>query len=337
MQRAIRRVTAIAALLLMFTVIGMVGFHNIEGWSWFDSLWMVIITYSTVGYSEVHPLSHGGRIFTMILIASGVGLVYFAIGALTATLLEFELGKVFGRRRMEREIDKLSGHFIICGAGRVGMSVARELSRKPVPFVIIEHAKAHGDQIDERWLILQGDATAEKTLRQSRIDRAAGLIAATTTDATNIYIVLTARSLNPKLKIIARASEEVAEKHLKTAGADTVISPYAFAGHRIANSLLRPNVVDFLDIAVSRDAHEEMVIEEIHVDERSRLAGTTVGSSFVHRDFGAMILGIKRANGDPVFNPRAEEPIRAGDHLIVMGEVAKLNDLEKVAVVPGSK
>ena len=336
MKRAIRKITVIGVLLVTFTIVGTVGFHLIEGWGWFDSLWMVVITFSTVGYSEVHPLSHGGRIFTMFLIACGVGLVYFAIGVLTATLLEFELGKVFGRRRMERDIDKLSGHYIICGAGRVGMSAAREFARKPVPFVIIEKATVHGDSIDEHWLLLQGDATAEKILRQAHIERAAGLIAATTTDATNIYIVLTARSLNPKLKIIARASEEVAEKHLKTAGANTVISPYAFAGHRIANSLLRPNVVDFLDIAVSRESHEELVIEEIHVDGSSRLADSTVGGSYVHRDFGAMVLAIKRADGEAVFNPRADEPIRAGDFLIVMGEASKLNELEKIAVVAGA-
>ncbi len=337
MKRAIRRVVAIGTLLVFFTIFGTIGFHTIERWSWFDSLWMVVITFSTVGYGEVHPLSHGGRIFTMFLIASGVGLVYLAIGALTATLLEFELGKVFGRHRMERDIDKLSGHYIICGAGRVGVSAARELSRKPVPFVIIESARLPDDHLDEEWLVLQGDATAEKVLRQAHIERAAGLVAATTTDATNIYIVLTARSLNAGLKIIARASEEVADKHLKTAGANTVISPYAFAGHRIANSLLRPNVVDFLDIAVSRDRHDELVIEEFRVDGSSRLAGATVGSSYVHRDFGAMILAIKRADGEPVFNPTAEELIRAGDYLIVMGEGARLNQLEKVAVVAVAK
>jgi voltage-gated potassium channel len=180
-------------------------------------------------------------------------------------------------------------------------------------------------------LTIIGDATQEKVLRGAHIERARGIVAATTTDATNIYIVLTARALNPKLKIIARASEEAAEKHLKTAGADVVVSPYGFAGHRIAQSFLRPNVVDFLDIAVSRDLHEEFVIEEVEIRGQSKLAGKTIGSSAIHRDLGIMILAIRRSDGQPRFNPTASEPIMAGDHLIVMGEAAKLSELEAVA------
>jgi voltage-gated potassium channel len=168
-------------------------------------------------------------------------------------------------------------------------------------------------------------------LLSARIERARGIVAATTTDATNIYIVLTARAINPKLKIIARASEEEAEKHLKTAGADVIVSPYGFAGHRIAQSFLRPNVVDFLDIAVSRDAHEELVIEEVRVDSKSRLAGTTIGTSYIHRDMGIMVLAIRRQDGQPRFNPTANETIMPGDNLIVMGEAAKMSQLESVA------
>ena len=197
---------------------GTVGFHFIEGWSWFDSFYMVVITLSTIGYQEIHPLSHAGRVFNVVIITAGVSLVFLMIGALTQALLEFELIKVFGKRRMERDIASLRDHYIICGAGRVGHSVAHELARKPCPFVVIETTEASAAALDPKWLALVGDAASEKTLRDAGIDRAAGLVAATTTDATNIYIVLTARSLNPQLKIIARASEEAAEKHLKTAG-----------------------------------------------------------------------------------------------------------------------
>lgn len=330
-MKALRNLRKVAFFLALLTAIGTLGYHWIEHWSWFDALYMVIITFSTVGYQEVHPLSFGGRVFTLFLILGGVGLVYFAIGTLTQALLEFELARVFGRRKMEKEIKSIRDHYIICGAGRVGVSVARELARKPSPFLIIEKVRPADEQWDESWLLLEGDATQETILRQANIDRAAGLVAATTTDATNIYIVLTARALNPKLKIIARASEEGAEKHLKTAGADIVISPYKFAGHRIAQSFLRPNVVDFLDIAVSQHQHEEMVIEEVIVSDGSRLAGTTVGGSMIHHDFGIMVLAIKRADGHPCFNPTATEVIRAGDNLIVMGEAARMPKLEAVA------
>jgi len=267
----------------------------------------------------------------MMVIVFGVGAVFFNIGALTQTLMEVELERVFGRRKMARDIEKIEGHYIICGAGRVGRSAAREFERNRVPFVIIESQEARAEEKAEQWLTVVGNATQEKVLRSAHIERARGIVAATTTDATNIYIVLTARAINPKLKIIARASEEEAEKHLKTAGADVVVSPYGFAGHRIAQSFLRPNVVDFLDIAVSRGAHEELVIEEVRVSENSRLAGKTIGTSYIHRDMGIMILAIRRSDGQPRFNPTANEPIMPGDNLIVMGEAANMSQLESVA------
>jgi voltage-gated potassium channel len=331
-DNALRKLQVTLLVLLLLAMVGMIGFHLIEGWSWFDSLYMVVTTFATVGYMEIHPLSPTGRVFNLFLMIMGVGTVFFGIGALTQTLMELELDKIFGRRKMDKEIGQISGHYIICGAGRVGRSAAREFARARVPFIVIETNPTKEERASEvNWLTLIGDATQEKTLREAHIERAIGLVAATTTDATNIYIVLTARGMNPKLRIIARASEEAAEKHLKTAGADIVVSPYLFAGHRIAQSFLRPNVVDFLDIAVSRDKHEEMVIEEIMVNGDSRLSGKTIGSSFIHRDLGIMVLAIKRSDGQPCFNPRAEEPIRAGDNLIVMGEAVKMPQLEAIA------
>lgn len=326
-----RLVKIFASALLLLTAAGTVGFHFIEGWDWFDSFYMVIITLSTIGYQEVHVLSHDGRVFNVFLITAGVSLVFLMIGALTQALLEFELIRVFGRRRMEREVGSLKGHYIICGAGRVGHSVARELSLKPCPFVIVESEEKSVADLDPKWLVLIGDAASEKTLRDAGIERAEGLVAATTTDATNIYIVLTARGLNPRLKIIARASEERAEKHLKTAGADTVISPYAAAGHRIAQSFLRPHLLDFLDIASDRSGSLQMVIEEIRIAPQSLLVDATVGSSGIHHKFGIMILAIRRASGETRFNPEAPEPIHSGDTLIAMGEPAQLTKLETLA------
>ncbi|MGZ4896920.1 MAG: potassium channel family protein, partial [Candidatus Angelobacter sp.] len=310
---------------------GTVGFHFIEHWGWFDSFYMVMITLSTVGYQEVHPLSFAGRVFCIVLIVSGVALVFLMIGAATQALLEFELFKVFGKRRMERDIASLRDHYIICGAGRVGHSVAYELAGKPCPFIVIESTEASAAALDPRWLVVVGDAASEKALREAGVDRAAGLVAATTTDATNIYIVLTARSLNPRLKIIARASEEAAEKHLKTAGADIVISPYAAAGHRIAQSFLRPNLLDFLDITSDRSGTFQMLIEEIRIAPKSPLVGATVGSSGIHHNFGIMILAIRHADGSTRFNPEAQEIIGAEDCLIAMGETAQLARLETLA------
>ncbi|MGZ7091265.1 MAG: potassium channel family protein, partial [Candidatus Angelobacter sp.] len=306
-------------------------FHFIEHWGWFDSFYMVVITLSTVGYQEVHPLSAAGRVFCIVLIVSGVALVFLMIGAATQALLEFELFKVFGKRRMERDIASLRDHYIICGAGRVGHSVAHELARKPCPFLVIESTESSAAALDPKWLVVVGDAASEKVLREAGVDRAVGLVAATTTDATNIYIVLTARSLNPHLKIIARASEEAAEKHLKTAGADIVISPYAAAGHRIAQSFLRPNLLDFLDITSDRSGTFQMLIEEVKIAPKSPLVGATVGSSGIHHNFGIMILAIRHADGSTRFNPEAQEIIGAEDCLIAMGETAQLARLETLA------
>src|SRR6266849_389204 len=293
-MRALRNFKFLAIALAALIAAGTAGFHYIEGWSCFDGFYMVVITLTTIGYGEVHPLSQTGKIFNIGLIVAGVALVTIAIGSLTQYLLEFELTKVLGRRKMEREIARLQNHYILCGAGRVGRRAARELARRPVPFVVVENDESRLQNLDPEWLVVQGDATQEKILREARIEHAAGLVAATTTDATNIYIVLTARSLNPKLRIIARASEERAEKHLKTAGADIVISPYAAAGHRIAQSFLRPNVLDFLDIATAHSGKLEMIIEEIQVAPQSMLTARTVGTSGVHHNLGIMILAIRK-------------------------------------------
>ena len=333
-MKKFRLVEIVTFALLLLTAGGTAGFHYIEHWSWFDSFYMVVITLSTIGYQEVYPLSHAGRVFNTVLIITGVALVFLMIGALTQALLEFELVKVFGRRKMERDVAGLKDHYIICGAGRVGASVGLELGRKPCSFVVVESEERAASILDPKWLVLVGDAANEKTLRDAGIERARGLVAATTTDATNIYIVLTARSLNPKLKIIARASEQRAERHLKTAGADVVISPYAAAGHRIAQSFLRPNVLDFLDIATDRSGTLEMVIEEIPIAERSSLAGLTVGTSGIHHQFGIIILAIRHNDGATRFNPTAKDPIHAGDFLIAMGEPAQLAQLETLARQP---
>jgi voltage-gated potassium channel len=329
-MKAFRNLRTIGVMLLLVMAGGTVGYHYIEGWPWFDGFYMVVTTLTTIGYQEVHPLSHAGRVFNVFVILSGVSLLALGVGALSQALLEFELQSFFGRRRMEREIGRLDGHYIICGLGRVGRSVARELARKPVPFVILENNEAKRQRFaTENWLVLAGDATQEPTLRQAQIDRARGLVAATTTDATNLYIVLTARGLNPQLKIIARASEDAAEKHLRTAGADAVVSPYSFAGQRIAQSLLRPNVVSFLDTATTH-LGIDLEIGEIHITPASTFAGKTLESSRIRQERGVIVLAIKRRAGMR-FNPAPDERIEADDCLIAMGEPAQLRQLEQTA------
>jgi len=328
-MKSLHNLRLIGFALALVIIAGTAGFHFIEGWSWFDGFYMVVTTLTTIGYQETHPLSHAGRVFNICVIATGVSLVFLGIGALTQALLEFELRSFFGRRKMEREIDRLTDHYIICGAGRVGRSAGRELARRPVQFVIVENNDAKAARYSQDWLVLVGDATKEQTLREAHIERARGLVAATTTDATNLYIILTARGLNPKLKIIARASEEDAEKHLLTAGADAIVSPYSFAGQRIAQTFLRPHVVSFLDTATTH-LGIDLEIGEICIGPDSGFAGKTIETSRIRQERGVIVLAIKRGQGMR-FNPAPDDRIEPGDFLIAMGEPAQLRQVEQIA------
>jgi voltage-gated potassium channel len=329
-MKAFFNLKIVFAALVALVLIGMAGFHFLEGWSWFDGFYMVLTTITTIGYGEVHHLSPLGRIFNTFIIITGVALVLLFFGGATQALLEFELQSVFGRRRMDREISRLSDHFILCGAGRVGRSAARELARKPLPFVIVDSdADKLARYSAEGWLTLAGDATHASVLQQAHVERARGLVASTTTDATNIYIILTARSLNPKLNIIARASEEEAEKHLLKAGASHVISPYNFAGYRIAQTFMRPHVVDFFDTAMNQ--HLPLEIEEVQVQSGSRFAGQTLENSRIRQEMGVIVLAIKGEGSRMRFNPPSDATIHEGDHLIAMGDPDGLRRLEQWA------
>lgn len=316
-------------------MIGTAGFHFIEHWSWFDGFYMVLTTLTTIGYQEVHPLSQVGRYFNVFIIFAGVGLVFLILGALGQALLEFEFNNLFGRRKMEREIAKLTGHYIICGAGRVGRAVARQFEGRPAQFVILEanEEKAQRIRSETNWLVVHADATLEAQLLAVRIHEAAGLVAATTTDATNTYVVLTARSLNPNLKIIARASEESAEKHMRTAGADQVISPYGFAGFRIAQAFLRPHIINFLEVALLRSDELGLELEELTIDPASVYVGQSLQDSGIRHDLGITVLAIKREGEEMKYSPAADAVLSAGDHLIVMGEPSRLRELEALAGV----
>ncbi len=231
-------------------MIGTIGFHIIEGAGWFDSFYMALITLTTVGYGEVLPLSDQGRMFNSVLMIAGVTVTFTSIALLAELIIKLELADFFGRRRRIRMFKGLSNHYIVCGAGRVGRHVVEELLRSHVQVVIIDNNQDHAKWATDREIpTIISDATRDDTLREARIDVALGLVAALSSDAENVYVTLTARALNPRLVIAARSSDEQAEDKLRTAGATTVLTPYPFIGHRLAQSLLRPHVLSFLDIA----------------------------------------------------------------------------------------
>jgi voltage-gated potassium channel len=322
----------ISLILLACVVLGgTAGFHFIEGWSWFDGFYMTLTTMTTIGYGEIHPLSHAGRIFNSFLIVFAVFSGGFTIATFSHALLQFEFGKAFGRRRMERELAKLSGHYIICGAGRVGRTVARELRARGQSIVFIEKDPQRAEwAINERIPVVIGSASSEENLKQAHIDKARGFVAAVGTDAENLYIVLTARGLRADLKIIARASEEEATSKLLRAGASQVLSPYYFVGNRIAQLLLRPNVLDFIDAAFGTE-RLDVEIGEVRIGELSSLVGKTLGDSVFRQQAGVIVLGVKPADGALLFNPAPDNAIHAGDTLIVIGADTHLKKLETLA------
>lgn len=316
---------------------GTLGFHVIERWPWFQSLYATLMTISTIGAEPENQLSQQGRLFNVVLIFVGVGVVGFAIGTFTRKVIESELGSVLGRRRMEKEISRLTNHYIICGLGRVGRRVAAEMAARHIPLVIIEKDPARAQWAVERGLpVIVGDATKEEMLSKARIHLARGLASAVTSDAQNVYITLTARGIAPNLPIIARASEEDAEPKLLRAGATTVVSPYLFAGQRIARMLIRPSVQRFIDLAFNSspaNGNLDLNIEEMKVPEHSKLCGMAVKEVHFRERFGVILLALRGLDGQLYFNPRGDTTISAGEFLIMMGDTEKLKALESVAGV----
>jgi voltage-gated potassium channel len=325
------RLSICLMLLACVVICGTGGFHFIERWTWFDAFYMTLTTMTTIGYGEIHPLSHNGRIFNSFLIVFAVFSGGFTIATFSQALLQFEFRKAFGRRRMERELAKLSDHYIICGAGRVGRTVARELRARGQSVAFIEKDPQRAEwAIKEKIPVIVGNASSEETIKQAHIENCKGFVAAVNSDAENLYIVLTARGFRSDLKIIARASEEEAISKLLRAGASQVLSPYFFVGSRIAQLLLRPNVLDFIDAAFGTE-RLDVEIGEVRIDVNSPLVGKTLGDPAIRQQADVIILAVKPADGPLVFNPAPETPIRASDTLIVIGSDAHLRKLEALA------
>src|SRR3990172_2949760 len=319
----------VASLFILGVVAaGTFGYHFLEDYTWLESLYMTIITLSTVGFQEVRPLSPLGRIFTMVLLVAGLGVFFYTAVAVAQQVVEGEFQQFFGRRRMEKRISALDRHYIVCGFGRIGEVICRELASKPVPFVVIEREEERARKVEEaQYLMLPGDATDEKILLAGGVAKAKGLFAALPTDADNVFVTLTAKELNPALVVVARAESERSEKTLKHAGADTVISPYAMGGHRMAQAALRPAVVDVIELATHHQSLE-LQLEEIGVPSGSPCSGVTLGDSGLEQ-LGAIVVAIKRTSGKMIFNPSPKETIEAGDRLVALADAPGLKELER--------
>jgi voltage-gated potassium channel len=310
---------------------GTAGFVIIEGWNVFDAFYMTITTVTTVGYGEIHPLSRAGRLFNSGVIILGVATVLYTFSFLMARLIEGDLQQRWARRRRQHMLDDLNNHFIVCGFGRIGQIVAREFTRQAVAFVIIERDPERMQAaVDMGYLAVEADASSEDVLRRLAIGRARGFIAAVSTDADNVFAILTARLLRPDLFIIARAETEDAKAKLVRAGADRVLSPYQIGGLQLAQTALRPAVVDFVQLATSSD-NLDLNMEQVQIGEGAPLAGRSLIDAHLRQRFGVVVVGIQRASGGMEFNPAPESVMRVGDYLVVLGQARNLRELEAAA------
>ncbi len=320
------------SLLTLMVLIGggTFGYVMIEDWAPFEALYMTIITLATVGFREVHQLSFEGKIFTIFLIVFGAGTIAYTIGSMIQFMVEGQLYTFLGRKKLQKKIKRLQGHYIVCGYGRIGRMISREFASNPVPFIVVEQDPERCRQLeDDGYLFVEGDATQDAILELAGIREAKGLVTAVTSDSANVYITLTARGINAELFILARANEDGADVKLMRAGANKVVSPYSIGACRMALAILRPSVVDFIDIATGNE-HIELQLEEIQVVPSSSLSKKTLINSAIRKDHGIIIVGIKKAD-KMLFNPEPETTIEPGDTLITLGEPSSIKNLETIA------
>ncbi|MCP4251872.1 MAG: potassium channel protein [Candidatus Scalindua sp.] len=329
-ENTFRKKLIISLILFIIVLLsGTAGYYFIEGWEVFDSLYMTVITLSTVGFHEVEPLSKSGKAFTIGLIFFSLGVVAFAVNYGLKAIFEGEIQDVFGRRKLKKTLESLQNHYIVCGYGRMGKVICNELKQKGIQSVIVE--KEHRElDADDDVIIVYGDATRDDLLKSVGIEKAKGLISVLDSDAQNLYVVLSARGLNKKLFIVARANEEGADYKLTRAGADKVVSPYHIGGIRIAHTILKPTVVDFLELT-AKAGNMEIQIEEVVVEEASALAGKTIKDADIRAKNWVVIVALKKNNGKILFNPRANTMIEVGDKVAVIGEPEHFTQFEKMA------
>jgi len=320
------------SLLLLVAIIlfGTFGYAYIEGMPLFDGFYMTLITISTVGFSEIRPLSSIGRVITIFVIISGISLLTYTLGQVAKIFIEGELRKVLGRRKLEKQLSMLSNHYIICGYGRIGAVISKELHDENIPFVVIEQDPQKIAELEkDHFLYLNMDATAEEALLKGGMKKAKGIVTAVSSDADNVFITLTAKGLRPDIFILARSSDVKNESKLLRAGASRVVCPYLMGGRRMAQILKKPTVVDVIDTA-TMNGKLGLIMEEAVIAPTSGLIGKTLVSSNLRKDFGVIIVAIKKPSNEMIFNPLPNEKLESGDVIVVIGKKADLKAMSAV-------
>jgi len=330
-MNSIKHIVLSLLLTLFICVAGTAGYMIIEGWNLLDSIYMTVTTIATVGYGEVHEVSRNGRIFTILLIFCGVGFCLYIAGAIVQFMVEGRIRDVLGRRRLDKKIGRLKNHYIVCGYGRIGKMLCKNLMiRKDFDLIVIENNKELIPVMEEDGILyLPADAGDELNLIKAGIKAARGLAAVLATDADNVFLVLSARQLNPRLNITARATRNEAKSKLLAAGANSVVSPYDIGAISMAQRILRPAVTTFLDLAFT-EQRKDIKMEEIPVSASSSIINIMLKDSGIRQNYNLIIIAIKKQDGSMLFNPSFETKIQAGDTVIAVGEDANLQKFEKI-------
>ncbi len=329
MERKNHFAYSIILTLLLFGA-GAAGYMLIEGWNLGDSLYMTLISLATVGYGEVHPLSPAGRVFTGILIILGVCYFMYVGGNIVQFLVEDRIRIVLGRHKLDKQISKLKGHYIICGYGRIGRVLAQYLTNRFLDVVVIEKNDIRQSKMDEDGILyLLGEASDEFLLKRAGIEKARGLVTAVGTDADNVFLTLIAKQLNPRLHVVSRAIQNSAKRTLQAAGADNVISPYDLGARRMAHAILRPTVIRFLELAFADD-NTDILVEEIEVKANSRLLNVELKDSGIRQKLDLIILTIRKADDSMIFNPKADTRIELDDTLVVVGRAKSIDQMQRM-------
>ena len=324
---SIKRVLIISPLFFGTFLFGMFGLHLTEGKPLFESFFLTVTTVSTVGYGD--GMTSAGRMVVIIVILCSMTIVAYTFGTVLRAIIEGELSQSLGRHKLEKAVSSLNNHYIVCGYGRIGKLIAKELSENRIPYVVIDNAPDAGEKLArEHTLFLTGDATTEEVLSEAGIMRAKGLVTAVKSDADNVFITLTARSLNPSLFILSRGTDEKDELKLKRAGATKVVLPYIIGGKRMAQAIIRPAVTDFIDAAMAGSGLD-LSMEELQISKKGFATGKNLIESNIRRVYGIIIVAIKREGKGMIFNPVPQEVLTEGDVLVVLGTKDDLRTLKK--------